>query len=81
MTEQPENAADLPPAERDLATHLSVQRPVPAAGFRGALGRYLAARDPGYGPRPGRLRPLVAAYATGGSLLIALGTLVAVGIL
>jgi hypothetical protein len=81
MTEPPENEADLAPAERDLATRLSMQRPVPAAGFRGALGRYLAVRDPRYGTRPGRLRPLVAAYATAGSLLIALGTLVSVGIL
>jgi hypothetical protein len=34
MTEPPENEADLAPAERDLATRLSMQRPVPAAGFR-----------------------------------------------
>ena len=52
---------------------------MPAAGFRGALGRHLAARDPGYGPRPARLRPMVAGYAGAGTCLIAVGALVATG--
>jgi hypothetical protein len=67
--------------EPELAERLSAQRPVPGAGFRGALGRRLAADDPGYGPRPERLRLTVAACCAGGSLLVALGALSAVGIL
>ena len=57
----------------------SDQRPVPAAGFRGALGRRLAAEDPGYGSRPARLRWMVAAFCIGGSLLILVGALLATG--
>jgi hypothetical protein len=57
----------------------SDQRPVPAAGFRGALARRLAAEDPGYGSRPARLRWMVAGCCAGGSLLIAGGALLAKG--
>jgi hypothetical protein len=57
----------------------SDQRPVLAAGFRGALARHLAAEDPGYGPRPARLRWMVAAYCVAGALLIAVGALLAAG--
>jgi hypothetical protein len=69
---------ELGPDERELAGRLGVERPVPAAGFRGALGRHLAARDPGYGARPERLRLIVAGYLAAGSLLIAVGTLAGV---
>ena len=50
-------------------------RPVPAVGFRGRLHRHLAGRDPGYGPRPERLRLLVACYIGAGGVLIALAAL------
>ena len=55
------------------------QRPVPSASFRGALWRYLADRDPGHGPRPERLRVLVAAYLLVGLLLILAALLLANG--
>jgi hypothetical protein len=65
------------PDERDLADRLTAARPRPAAGFRGALGRYLVASDPGYGPRPESLRLRVAAYLAAGLLLVALGAVLA----
>ena len=61
--------------EQPLAEELSRERPTPRGSFRGALGRYLTAADPGYGPRPARLRPVVAAYVLTGLVLI-LGGLV-----
>jgi hypothetical protein len=72
---------ELTAAECELIDRLSAERPIPAAGFRGALGRYLAARDPGYGPRPEQLRLIVTGYLLAAVLLIALGALVAVGVL
>jgi hypothetical protein len=72
---------ELGPAERELADRLSRQRPVPAGAFRGALDRHLAERNPGYGPRPERLRLLISAYLGGGSLLLVLGALSCVGAL
>jgi hypothetical protein len=66
--------------EQDLAARLEEQRPAPRAAFRGALGRYLAAHDPGYGPRPEGLRLMVTRYAGAGAFLIALGLLVAIGV-
>jgi hypothetical protein len=81
VTDEP-NMADQPgPHERELADRLAGERPVPSAGFRGALGRRLAARDPGYGPRPERLRLIVAGYLAAGSLLLVLGALSATGAL
>jgi hypothetical protein len=65
--------------EREVAERLTQQRPVPAAGFRGALGRRLADRDPGFGPRPEHLVPLVSAGLGGGLALIALAALLATG--
>lgn len=64
-----------------LAAQLAATRPVPAAGFRGALGRDLAAHDPGYGPRPEGLPGRVAAFLAAGGILLALGTLQATGAL
>ena len=60
-----------------LAEQLTAERPTPSASFRGALGRYLSAADPGYGARPPRLRVLVAAYMLAGMLLILGGLVVA----
>jgi hypothetical protein len=72
MSSAPSAPIEFDPAEQNLAAALRIARPVPAAGFRGALGRHLAERDPGYGPRPARLRALVAGYLGAGGLLIAL---------
>jgi hypothetical protein len=69
------------PEEQSFAEQLANQRPVPAAGFRGTLGRHLAAIDPGHGPRPERLRSMVLAYIAAGVLLMALGALQATGVL
>jgi hypothetical protein len=67
--------------DQELAALLKSARPVPSAGFRGALRRRLAARDPGYGPRPPALCLVVAGYLSVGALLIGLGALAAVGVL
>jgi hypothetical protein len=61
--------------DEPLAEQLARERPTPRGSFRGALSRYLTAEDPGYGPRPARLRPVVAAYVLTGLVLI-LGGLV-----
>jgi hypothetical protein len=65
--------------ERQLTDWLDAATPVPAAGFRGALGRYIGRRDPGFGPRPPQLRLISAAYVGGGAVLLALGALQATG--
>jgi hypothetical protein len=68
-----------PPApegdEQELAERLGAARPVPGAGFRGKLYRHLHEQDPGYGPRPERLRLLVTCYMAAGGVLIALAAL------
>lgn len=71
----------LTPEERALADRLNAGAPGPAAGFRGALGRHLAARDPGYGPRPARLRTAVSAFLGAGALVLAAGALQATGVI
>jgi hypothetical protein len=75
MSEKPIVPGDFDPAEQNLAAALRIARPVPAAGFRGALGRHLADRDLGFGPRPERLRLMVAGYLGAGGVLIALAAL------
>jgi hypothetical protein len=72
MIEDSRPSGDLDAADLDLADRLRIARPVPPAGFRGKLGRRLAERDPGYGPRPERLRLMVAGYIGAGGVLIAL---------
>ena len=72
---------ELEPPELELAERLAADRPVPAAEFRGVLGRHLAARDPGYGPRPAHLHAAVWMSLAAGCVLAALGALVAVGAL
>ena len=81
MRDESDSTDQLVPAEEQLADRLQDERPVPAAGFRGALGRYLAARDLGYGPRPERLRVMVLSYLVVGALLLGLAALIAVGAL
>jgi hypothetical protein len=72
---------ELAPEETGIADRLEHERPAPAAGFRGALGRHLLARDRGYGPRPENLIALVGAAVAAGAALIVLGLLQAVGAL
>jgi hypothetical protein len=67
--------------EQALAGRLARGRPVPPARFRGDLARRLAAADPGYGPRPARLRSTVAGLIAAGSVTFAVGTLVGTGII
>jgi hypothetical protein len=81
MTDVPALDTELDPPERDLAVRLTDQRPVPGAEFRGILGRHLAARDPGYGPRPGRLRTSVGLYLGAGVGIVVLGALQGMGVL
>jgi hypothetical protein len=64
-----------------LAELLARERPVPPARFRGDLARRLAAADPGYPPRPARLRSTVAGLIAAGSLTFAVGALVGTGII
>lgn len=79
MTVEPDD--QLTPDERELEHPLLDTRPLPSAGFRGALGRYLAQRDPGYGPRPERLRLVVTGWLLLGLILISLGAIFGVGAL
>jgi hypothetical protein len=72
MNDESPGHGDFTEASEEVANRLRIARPVPPAGFRGRLGRHLAERDPGYGPRPERLRLIVAGYLGAGGLLIAL---------
>ncbi len=81
MTDPGDSESPLDAPERDLAQRLASERPVPGAEFRGALGRHLAAHDPGYGPRPARLRATVGLYLVSGGVVAALGALQAMGVL
>lgn len=81
MTDPSDTETSLKAAEQQLARRLGAGRPVPAAEFRGALGRRLLADDPGYGPRPDRLRTVVAFYVAAGAGLMAVGALQAAGAL
>lgn len=77
----PTHGEDLTPDELRVAERLDRDRPTPAVGFRGALGRYLVARDPGYGPRPHNLYALVGGALVSGGVLIGLGLVQATGAL
>jgi hypothetical protein len=81
LTDPTDPQIPLEPHEQELARRLASDRPVPAADFRGALGRRLLADDPGYGPRPERLRAVVAVYLAAGVGLVAVGALQAAGAL
>ena len=75
MTEPPEQNVDPSAADQVFADQLDSARPMPPAGFRGALGRHLAAIDPGYGPRPEHLWLLVLGYLLAGGVLLLVGAL------
>jgi hypothetical protein len=81
MSDEGRQSDELEPDERWVDERLTRDRPVPQAAFRGALGRYIAARDPGFGARPQRLWAMVAAYLATAALLILLGLLQATGVL
>jgi hypothetical protein len=71
----------LTPDDVRIGDRLARERPAPAAGFRGALGRHLRALDPGYGPRPGSLDLMVSGSIAVGVTLMVLGLLQAAGAL
>jgi hypothetical protein len=75
----PNQPQDLEPADQLLGDRLLGQRPVPGPAFRGALARYLAARDPGWGPRPANLRLVAGLCTASGAALIGIGALIGVG--
>jgi hypothetical protein len=80
VTDRPDAEHDeLADADPAVVQRLEANRPIPAPAWRGALGRHLAMRDPGYGPRPPRLRLISLAYLAGGLVLLALGLLQATG--
>lgn len=81
MSDRLDVDGELEPQDRELGELLQAGRPAAGAGFRGALGRHLAQRDPGYGPRPGRLRTISAAYLGVGLAMMTLGALQAIGVL
>jgi hypothetical protein len=78
MTDESQHDPELP-EERQVAEWLHAASPVPAAGFRGALGRYLRRRDPGFGPRPPQLRLVSLACVSGGTVLLVVAALQATG--
>jgi hypothetical protein len=72
---------DLGPEATDdivsLAARLRDARPLPSAAFRGELGRRLASQPPRLAL--GRLRLLIATYASSGGVLLVLGAIGAAG--
>ncbi len=81
MTPEDDISPDLEPVDHALAEQLRANRPAPSAGFRGTLGRQLLTLDPGYGPRPARLRPTVSAFVAVGALLVLFGGLLSSGLI
>ena len=81
MNGDPEIEPELTASERALGEQLQAARQVPGAAFRGALSRHLTDQDPGYGPRPIRLRVTVSGYLAVGGALLVLGLLQATGTL
>jgi hypothetical protein len=75
VTDEPEPAADDP----ELTERLAAARPVPAAGYRGALRRRLVALGPP-AARPPRLWALAALFAAAGLALLVIGALSVAGI-
>jgi hypothetical protein len=76
-------SSDIEPdaPDHELAGRLADSRPFPAPDFRGSLRRALVAADPGYGPRPNRLRARVLALLALGALLLVIGFLQSIGAL
>jgi hypothetical protein len=76
-------SSDIEPdgPDPELAGRLADSRPFPAPDFRGSLRRALVAADPGYGPRPARLRARVVIFLALGALLLVIGFLQSIGAL
>lgn len=76
--------ADLEPGAPqeliELAERLDRERPVPSAGFRGALRRELLAGAVSWQSRPARLRLLITGYAGAGFALLAVGAASVAGV-
>jgi hypothetical protein len=70
---------DDPTLER-MAQRLEAERPVPRAGFRGALRRRLLATERSEGAAPARVRAQIAAYAGSGATLLLLAAAGVAGI-
>lgn len=79
MSERPDLGFDLTAQENAVGEQLAADRPVPGAGFRGALGRLLLADDPRYVRRPPRLRLISAGCLAASLVLLACGALQATG--
>jgi hypothetical protein len=75
LTDHPSDQGHDVGIGKELARH----RPVPSPSFRGELARYLAAEDPGHGPRPEHLWTEVFMYALAGLVLMLVGLLIAGG--
>jgi hypothetical protein len=69
MTGDPDGETEV---DAELVEEMLAARSHPAAGFRGALGRYLAGEDPGHGPRPRQLRLRAAGFVLSSLLIMAL---------
>jgi hypothetical protein len=80
MSHDPEhpNLGDEPVSSREaealsaLESRLRDERPLPHPGFRGMLRKRLVTDRGAAEVRPGRLRVLITAYASGGLALLAL---------
>lgn len=81
MTEHSDIHGEPTEGDRELEDQLHAARLAPAAGFRGALGRHIVARDPGYGSRPRHVRLIAAAYLAACCFGLGLGALQAAGAL
>ena len=81
MTDGPHIGEELAAEDQVVAEQLEATRPLPAPRFRGALARHLVGLDPHYGPRPQRLRLIVSGYLGAAALLLAIGSLQAMGAL
>lgn len=84
MTPGRDIRADLEPGAPEelirLADRLERERPVPSAGFRGALRRELLAGGSSSPSRPARLRRLITGYAGAGCALLAVGAASVAGV-
>jgi hypothetical protein len=70
---------ELTPIEEAFGEALGARRPVPGGVFRGALGRYLAAQDPGLTSRPPHLWRIVGLLLVAACTLLVIALLLALG--
>jgi hypothetical protein len=79
MTNDEPTDPALDPQVQMVAEMLEGVRPNPRPGFRGALARRLAERDPGWGPRPEHLWPQAFGLIIVGVVLLLTGALISAG--